>query len=144
MTNYLRSTLRNLWKNRGYNTLNIAGLAVGVACASLIFLWVEDEVTFDHDVPKRSYIYQVMENETHDGVAYTSSNLPGPMASVLSSEVVGIKNASRFTSEPGAALITAGNKSFYEKGQYVDSTFLSIIDPQLLKGSPETALNDLY
>jgi putative ABC transport system permease protein len=144
MTNYFRSTLRNLWKNRGYNALNIAGLAVGVACASLIFLWVEDEVTFDHDVPNRSLIYKVMENEMHNGVAYTSSNLPGPMAEVLSEEVAGIKYASRFTSEPGTALVTANNKTFYEKGDYVDSTFFAIVDPQLLKGSAETALNDLY
>jgi putative ABC transport system permease protein len=144
MTNYLRSTLRNLWKNRGYSTLNVAGLAVGVACASLIFLWVEDEVTFDHDVLNRSHIYQVMENEIHDGVAYTSSNLPGPMAAVLPDEVSGIKHSTRITNELYPGLITAANKSLYEKGQYVDSTFLSIIDPQLLNGSTETALNDLY
>jgi putative ABC transport system permease protein len=144
MTNYLRSTLRNLWKNRGYNMLNISGLAVGVACASLIFLWVEDEVTFDHDVPNRNHIYKVMGNEIHNGVAYTGSNLPGPMAAVLASEVAGIKNASRITGDLTSALITADNKTFYEKGEYVDSTFLSIIDPPLLKGSAETALNDLY
>jgi putative ABC transport system permease protein len=144
MKNYFRSTLRNLWKNRGYSTLNIAGLAIGVACASLIFLWVEDEVTFDHDVPNRKNIYKVMENEIHNGVAHTSANLPGPMAAVLSDEVAGIKHASRITDDRSSALITANNKTFYETGEYVDSTFFSIIDPQLLKGSPETALNDMY
>ncbi len=144
MTNYFRSTLRNLWKNRGYSTLNIAGLAVGIACASLIFLWVEDEVTFDHDVANRSNIYRIMENEVHDGVAYTSDNLPGPMAAVLVDEVPGIKHASRATDDHGSALITANDKSFYEKGDYVDSTFLSIIDRPLINGNPETALNDLY
>jgi putative ABC transport system permease protein len=144
MKNYFRSTLRNLWKNRGYSTLNIAGLAVGVACAALIFLWVEDEVTFDHDVPNRKNIYKVMENEMHNGVAYTSSNLPGPMAAVLADEVAGIKHASRFTGDLSSALVTANDKTFYENGEYVDSTFFSIIDPQLVKGSPETALNDMY
>ncbi|HMJ70411.1 MAG TPA: ABC transporter permease [Cyclobacteriaceae bacterium] len=144
MTNYFRSTLRNLWKNRGYSTLNVVGLAVGVACASLIFLWVEDELTFDHDVPNRNHIYMVMENEIHGGVAYTSNGVPGPMAAVLSDEVAGVMNASRITEDRTSALITAENKTFYEKGEYVDSTFLSIIDLPLLKGSSETALNDLY
>ena len=144
MTNYFKSTLRNLWKNRGYSALNIAGLAVGVACASLIFLWVEDEVTFDHDVPNRGQIYMVMGNEFHNGIAYTGTNLPGPMAAVLPDEVAGIKHASRMTEGLSSALITAENKTFYEKGQYVDSTFLSIIDPVLLEGSAETSLNDLY
>jgi putative ABC transport system permease protein len=113
MTNYFRSSLRNLWKNRSYSALNIAGLAVGVACASLIFLWVEDEVTFDHDVPNRSHIYKVMENEFHNGVAYTSSSLPGPMVAVLPAEVTGIKNASRITGYQNTALIIANNKTFY-------------------------------
>lgn len=144
MTNYFKSTLRNLWKNRGFSALNIAGLAVGIACASLILLWLEDEVTFDHNVPNRSNIYMVMGNEIHDGIAYTGNNLPGPMAAVLTDEVSGIMNASRAADDLTSILITAENKSFYEKGVYVDSSFLSMIDPQVLKGSPETALNDLY
>lgn len=144
MTNYLKSTVRNLWKNRGYSALNVAGLAVGVACASLIFLWVEDEVTFDHDVPNREHVYMVMENEIHDGIAFTSNVIPGPMSAVLTGEVAGIKSASRMTGDLTTTLVTANNKSFFEIGEYVDSTFLSIIDPVLLRGTPETALNDLY
>jgi predicted permease len=133
-----------LWKNRGYSTLNVAGLAVGVACASLIFLWVEDEVTFDHDVPNRNHIYRVMDNQVHNGVKYTSDQVPGPMAEVLAEEITGIKRASRMTTDLTVALFTVDNKGFYEKGEYVDSTFLSIIDPPMLKGSSETALNDLH
>ena len=144
MNNYFRTTLRTLWKNRGYSTLNVAGLAVGVACASLIFLWVEDEVTFDHDVPNRNHIYRVMENQLNNGIVYTSDQVPGPMAGVLVEEVTGIKYASRLGGELTDALFTADNKTFYEKGEYVDSTFLSIIDPPMLKGSSETALNDLH
>lgn len=143
MTNYFKSTLRNLWKNRGYSSLNVAGLAVGVACASLIFLWVENEVTFDHDVPNRDHIYKVMGNEIHNGIAYTGSNMPGPMAAVLPDEVAGIRYASRIPDDLTTALVTSDNKTFYEKGHYVDSTFLSMIDPPLLKGSPEKALNDM-
>jgi len=143
MNNYLKSTLRNLWKNRGYSALNIAGLAVGVACASLIFLWVEDEVTFDHDIPNRSHIYKVMQNAVYNGETFSGSNLPGPMAAVLADEVPGVKNASRITGDLNAVLISTDDKAFYEKGEYVDSTFLSMMDMQLLKGSSETALNDL-
>lgn len=42
--NYFKTTFRNLWKNKGYSFLNIFGLAIGIACAALIFLWVEDEL----------------------------------------------------------------------------------------------------
>lgn len=40
--NYLKTTFRNLWKNKGFTFLNIFGLGIGIACGSLIFLWVED------------------------------------------------------------------------------------------------------
>lgn len=144
MTNQFRATLRNLWNNRGYSALNVAGLAVGIACAALIFLWVEDEITFDHDIPNRHLIYKVMENETHNGVAFTSSNLPGPMAGVLPDEVAGIRHASRITGDDHASLVTANNKSLYEKGEYVDSAFFQMIDLPMVKGSSESALDDLH
>src|SRR6476646_8579991 len=60
--NYFKTTFRNLWKNKTYSFLNILGLAVGIACAALIFLWVEDEVTFNHNFAKRNYLYHVMQN----------------------------------------------------------------------------------
>jgi hypothetical protein len=46
--NYFKTAFRNLWKNKGYSLLNIGGLAIGIACAGLIFLWVEDELTYNH------------------------------------------------------------------------------------------------
>ncbi|MBT1697647.1 ABC transporter permease [Fulvivirgaceae bacterium PWU4] len=144
MMNYVKTTLRNLWKNRGYAALNVAGLAIGIACASLIFLWVEDEVTFDHDVAKRDHIYRVMENQVHDGVTSTVNVVPGPMAGVLRNEITGIKHASRTTSGLVPMLFTVNDKALYEKGDYVDSTFFSIVAPLFVQGDPETALNDLH
>jgi len=46
--NYLKTALRSLWKNRAYGFLNISGLAIGITCAALIFLWVEDELAYNH------------------------------------------------------------------------------------------------
>ncbi len=45
--NFFKTMLRSLWINKGYSFLNIVGLAIGIACAGLIFLWVEDEVSYD-------------------------------------------------------------------------------------------------
>ncbi len=59
---YFKTTVRNLWKNKAYNFLNIFGLAISIACASLIFLWVEDELTFNHNFEKRDNLYIVMKN----------------------------------------------------------------------------------
>jgi hypothetical protein len=51
---YIKSAWRNLWKNRAYSFLNIFGLALGITCAGLIFLWGESELTFDHFNSKKT------------------------------------------------------------------------------------------
>jgi ABC-type antimicrobial peptide transport system permease subunit len=93
--NYLKSYLRNLWKNRTYSTLNIVGLAVGIACSTLIFLWVEDEFTFDHQFEKKKYLYQVMENQTYDGNTYTFSATPGPLSAGIKTDMPGVAATSQ-------------------------------------------------
>src|SRR5579862_2762330 len=99
--NYLKTTLRSLLRNRSYSFLNIAGLAVGIACASLIFLWVQDEVTFNHNYAKRNVLYKVYENQTYEGKISTFLGTPGPMAAAMKTEIPGIKNAARMTGDQG-------------------------------------------
>ena len=79
--NYFKTTFRNLWKNRTYSFLNIFGLATGIACAALIFLWVEDETTYNHHFANRDYLYRVMQNEKNDGKISTNGSTPGPTTS---------------------------------------------------------------
>jgi len=45
--NYLKITFRNIKRNKSFSFINIAGLAVGLACSMFIFLWVQDELSFD-------------------------------------------------------------------------------------------------
>ncbi len=44
---YIKSAIRNLWKNRLYSALNLSGLAIGMTAAILIALWVQSELRFD-------------------------------------------------------------------------------------------------
>src|ERR1035438_10004305 len=95
LKNYFKTAIRNLLKKRTFSFLNIAGLAIGIASASLIFLWVEDELTFNHNFIKRNNLYQVYENQTYEGKVSTFIATPGPMAKVLKSDIPGIKNVAR-------------------------------------------------
>ncbi|HLA60060.1 MAG TPA: ABC transporter permease, partial [Puia sp.] len=76
LKNYLKTAVRNLWKNKTFSFLNIAGLAIGIASAALIFLWVEDELTFNHHFTKRDFIYRIMENQKDGGKISTSGSTP--------------------------------------------------------------------
>ena len=74
--NFFKSTIRNFWKNRGYSVLNISGLAIGIACASLIFLWVESEKTYDHGNLKKDQLYRVEINAYYSGGMFTMESTP--------------------------------------------------------------------
>src|SRR3954463_6227054 len=94
---YLKTTLRNLWKNKTFSFLNITGLAIGIASAALIFLWVEDEMTFNNHFAKRDYIYRIMENQQDNGKLSTSGSTPGPMAEAVKTDIPGIKESGRLS-----------------------------------------------
>src|SRR5215208_1579468 len=112
LKNYLKTALRNIWKNKTYGFLNIFGLAIGVCCAGLIFLWVEDELNYDHAYAKRDQLYQVMENHNYDGKISTFAATPGILAPALKEEIPGIKNACRFTWDQ-YTLFSSGEKQLY-------------------------------
>ena len=60
--NYIKIAFRSLLKNKGYSFLNIFGLAIGITCASLIFLWVEDELNFN-SFEKQDEVFIVPSNK---------------------------------------------------------------------------------
>jgi predicted permease len=141
--NYIKTTLRSLLKNKSYSFLNIAGLAIGVTCASLIFLWVQDEMTFNHNYAKREVLYKVYENQTYEGKTSTFFGTPGPMAKAMKIEIPGIKNAARMTGDGDNQLFALGDKAITEKGNYADPEIFSMLQLPFSKGSGANAFAQL-
>ena len=140
--NYIKVTLRNLWKNKTFSFLNIMGLAIGIASAALIFLWVEDEMTFNHHFAKKDYVYRIMENQQNDGRISTSGSTPGPMAEAVKSDIPGIKNAGRLSWNMDE-LIVLGDKSIKGNGAYVDPSVLTMLGFHFIYGDAATAFKEL-
>ena len=141
--NYLKTTFRSLLKNRSYSILNIAGLAIGIACASLIFLWVQDELTFNHNFEKRDNVYKVYENQTYEGKISTFKATPGLMAKAMVTDIPGVKNAARL-SGTSASLFALGEKAINEQGDYADKEILSILNIPFVRGNASSALQELH
>jgi putative ABC transport system permease protein len=141
--NYLKTTIRNLWKNKTYSFLNIFGLAVGVACAGLIFLWVEYELSYDQNYPKRGQLYSVLENQAYDGKTYTFGSTPGLMGPVMKKEIPGIANACRTTWDQ-TSLFSLGEKSIFQQGNLVDSSFFSMFSLRFVQGNAAHAFDQLH
>jgi predicted permease len=141
--NYLKTTFRNLWKNKGYTFLNIFGLAIGIACAALIFLWVEDELNYNDYFSNKENLYKIKDSQTYDGTTFTFDATPGPLAPGIKSEIPGIKNTAR-TTWGNQSLFSLDDKNIYEQGMYVDSSFLSMFGLKFIQGKAATAFQQLY
>ncbi|MDN3655943.1 ABC transporter permease [Ferruginibacter paludis] len=141
--NYFKTAWRNLWKNRTFSLLNISGLAVGISCAALIFLWVEDEYTYNDYFTNRDHLYQVMDNQVYDGKTYTFASLPGPFAKAAKEEIPGIKNIVR-TNWGNRALFNYQEKGVYANGMYTDSAFLKMFNYEFIQGNAANAFSQLY
>ncbi len=59
LKNYLKIAFRNLFKHKGYSFINITGLAIGIACCVVVFLYVTDELSFDKYHSDLDRIYRV-------------------------------------------------------------------------------------
>src|SRR5215470_11067078 len=65
--NYLKTALRNLWRNKFFSVIKISGLALGIACSLLIMLWAHDEQNIDAFHKNASQLYSVFERRYNDG-----------------------------------------------------------------------------
>jgi len=135
-------TFRNLWKNGTYTLLNIIGLSIGITCAAFIFLWVEDETTFNFNFVNRDHLYHIMRNEKSNLGVSTSGSTPGPLSDAVRSEIPGIKNSGRL-SWPMDELAIVGDKSFKINGIYADPSVLSMYTLPFIQGNAKTAFQQV-
>src|SRR5690349_4072134 len=131
--NYFKTAWRNVRGSKTYSFLNVFSLAIGVAAAALIFLWVEDELTFNHNFAKRDYLYHVMQNEKSDAGISTNGSTPGPLAAALKTDIPGIVNSGRL-SWAMDELAMVGEKSIKQNGMYADSSVLSMYSLDFIYG----------
>ncbi|PWV53407.1 ABC transporter permease [Chitinophaga sp. S165] len=141
---YLKATLRNLWKNKTYSFLNIFGLAIGIVCAGVIFLWVEDEVNFDSTHVKRNRLYSLRANWDYEGNIRTFASTPGLTGPAIREEIPGIANTCRMTDFAPSLLFSIGEKTVYASGRYVDASLFEMFTLPFLEGNPATAFKDLH
>jgi len=144
LKNYLKTALRNLWKNKTYSFLNLFGLAIGIACAGFVFLWVEDEMSYDSMYAKRDRLALVLENWEYPDNTRTWASTPGLLGPALKAEVPGLANVCRLDDESPNKLFTIGDKALYSPGHYADSSLFSMLDLQFTAGSAGQAFSQLY
>ena len=143
-TTFFKTTLRSLLKNKTYSFLNIFGLAIGIACAGLIFLWVEDELNYDNFNIKKDNIYYARVNAVLDARVFTHGSTPGIMGPAIQAEIPGIANTCHTTEDQTRLLFTMGDKSVYASGKYAETSLFSIFTMPFVQGNAKGAFSQLY
>lgn len=144
LQNYLKIALRNLLKYKSYSVLNIGGLAIGMAGALLIGLFIYDELTFDRMFADADRIYRVnIDNKTAGEVSYYAA-VSGPLAEVIQRDYPHAEMVTRFRNM-GSILLREKNAEQNVKEEHatgVDPTFFKMFGLSLLVGDEKTALKN--
>ena len=141
----LTIAIRTLWKNKIFAVLNIAGLAIGITCAALIFLWVENEYSYNRMFPKRDNLYRILEIQTYESKPQVFQAAPIPLAEAIKREIPGIRNTARtLLTNQFRLLFSLGGKGINEQGKYADSSLFSMLDLPFVYGNRGTAFTDVH
>lgn len=140
--NYLTIAWRNLLKKRTYSAINIFGLALGIACCLLIFMYVDYERSFDNYHTKGDRIYRVIHGSIGDAKSTESYWVWGnaPIGQALKDNFPEIDKVVQFSGRSDI-LLSHGDITHQEEGVFfMDSTAFDVFSWKLVKGDPKTAL----
>jgi len=152
LKNYFKITLRNLQKQKIFASINIAGLSIGIACFSLLLLFVLNEFSFDKFHKNASDIFRpYVTNNTQGGsndfdntdyLSYTGSK-PEPLGEAMKKILPDVTGYVRVQLPWGENLIRVGNNVYRSEVTYADPSFFSIFTFPLKYGSAYNALHNL-
>jgi ABC-type antimicrobial peptide transport system permease subunit len=142
LKSYFKIAWRNLLKSKIYSFINIAGLASGMAVAMIIGLWIYDEVSANKHFPNYGSIYQVMMNQTFDGVRGSQMALPFPMGEELKTKYPDFKGVAMCDWGSRRSLIY-GEKKLIRYGHFIGEDAVNMFSLKILNGD-KNPLHDPY
>jgi putative ABC transport system permease protein len=137
---YLKTTLRNLLRNKIYSAINIVGLSLGLACAMLIILYTKDELSYDRFHKNGDHIYRIVHTRVSPQGTVVSKGgntgtFQGPKFTALIPE---IQSFVRFNGTERE--LKQGTEIVNKQAYVADSNFFSVFTFPFLSGSPTTSL----
>jgi ABC-type antimicrobial peptide transport system permease subunit len=141
--NNFKSALRNFWNNKFYTAINISGLAVGLATAIMLLLWVQNEFSFDKFNTNYKNIYQLSSHFNSGGEERVWKGVPGPLA-ILSGKVPAVQSIVR-TENGFNQVIANKDKTKILSGidmVSADSGFFKMFSYPLLEGNKSKVLRN--
>lgn len=136
---YLTTAFRNLAKHRLYSFINITGLAVGLACALFIVLFLRDELSYDRWIPDSAKLYRVEVDVAIPGrEPLKLAVAPFPMPPSMQEQIPEVEAMTRLALEQMD--VRVGDRQFSETVDVVDPNFFQVIKLPLMMGDPAAVL----
>jgi len=142
LKNYFKIAWRNLLKSKVYSSINILGLACGMAVAMLIGFWMYDELTYNHYHANHKKIAQVMITQTFNNETGTGQAMAIPLGVELRNKYGSDFKYVTLTSWNFGFVVGAGEKKLSKSGMWVQPEFPLMIGLEKLSGSMK-GLTDL-
>ncbi|GAA4307096.1 ABC transporter permease [Compostibacter hankyongensis] len=140
--NFFKTAWRNIWRNKGFSLINIAGLSVSMAAAMLIVLWIGNELSFDRFHANRDVLYKVWNRSTYEGKTSAWDITAAPLGPALKKDFPEIQAFAR-TYWPEPHLFNYKEQRLTATGLSVDAAFLTMFSFPLLEGNAGHALDDV-
>ena len=141
LAHYSTIAWRNLIKNKTHSIINVFGLAVGLACSLLIFLWVQNEVSVDAFHKNGERLYKVFEREYYKDRIDGNYDMSGPLAEELKRRIPEVEDAVMMQDENKQKTLQAGDKILKVEGTFASAGLFRMFSYPLSQGTPATALS---
>ena len=135
--NYFKIAWRNLWNNKGYSSINIGGLALGMAVTLMIGLWIHDELSYNSYFKHNEKIAQVYQSQTFNGETGTGPAIPRPLEMALKE---GYKDNFKhliMSSWNFSRYLKYKEKSLSKKGNFMQQEAPEMLGLKILKGEKD-------
>jgi len=141
--NYLKIALRNMKKHKAFSFVNIAGLAIGMACCVLMFLWVYDELSYDRFHENFNDLYRIITEIDQGGQVSRFARSPYPLVPILKETYPEIIEFVRYTGGYSGWDLSHGDHSYAgERIAFGGPAFFQMFSFPFIQGDPKTALYD--
>lgn len=137
-SNYVKVALRNLWRSKSYSAITIGGLAIGIACSLVIYLFVYGEWSYDKGFAHAQRTYRI-------GISFFNignfASSPEVLLNLLPKEFEGVEAATQVSSQNNE-ILTLNDQTFQEVVYYTDSSFFRVFDYKPISGNPANFLKE--
>jgi putative ABC transport system permease protein len=133
--NYFRIAWRNIAKSKSISAINIVGLAVGMAVALQIGLWINDEISFDKNFANYNRIASVFQNVTNNGQVQTWTSVPYPLAEELRKNYGSDFKRVVLEASPGDHILAHDDKKLSKRGSFFEKGAPEMFSINMLRGS---------